>query len=169
MFGVRCLLQFIFIPEIHFYSGICCTADHRRRRSRSLTAGLCVLENSGEFTVLFHRQCRRGALRIIWKWGGNDYEVMYRWSCISQLPGNVLPRKNSPLSPENRVSLQKRSMPWRSRFIYRFVFNHSSVMLEILGPHMQRNLDIHMPAYMINISILRSDDCILFAQAPVMF
>lgn len=42
-------------------------------------------------------------------------------------------------------------------------------MLNIIEPYMQRNLDIHIPVYTINISILLSDDCILFAQAPVMF
>lgn len=41
-------------------------------------------------------------------------------------------------------------------------------MLDIIGPYMPRNLDIHIPVYTINISILLSDDCILFAQAPVM-
>ncbi len=33
----------------------------------------------------------------------------------------------------------------------------------------QRNLVIHIPVYVINISILVSDDCIQFAQVPVMF
>lgn len=33
----------------------------------------------------------------------------------------------------------------------------------------QRNLDIHIPVFMLNTNILVTDYCMLYAQAPVMF
>lgn len=41
------------------------------------------------------------------------------------------------------------------------------VHIQGAGLYTQRNLDVHIPGYMANISILTSDNCILLVQEPV--
>ncbi len=59
---------------------------------------------------------------IVWKWGGNIYEVMYRWSHALVTPQECSLCINFPLSPEKKVSVNLQSMPWYSVFNNRFCF-----------------------------------------------